>query len=195
MTTARQHRTRTTRRQRLLAACAFVATVAAVTAGCSKDSKTAAPPPSATVTPSLSADPQAAEKTALLGVYRAFWDAQLKVYASGSTKDTGIEKVAGDMAYSKVQTTRAYYVERGYDIKGAPILSPQVTAMNPASTPPSATITDCVDTSDYYKVDKATGKKVETADNNRRHVAKYEALHIGGAWQIRDFDISRDNLC
>ncbi|MFD3328613.1 hypothetical protein [Streptomyces sp. NPDC058701] len=195
MTTARQHRTRTTRRQRLLAAGAVVTIVAAVTAGCSEGNKAAPPPPSPTATPGPSADPQAAEKTALLGVYRAFWDAQLKVYASGSTKDTGIEKVAGDMAYSKVQTTRAYYVERGYDIKGAPILSPQVTAMNPAATPPSATITDCVDTSDYYKVDKATGKKVETADNNRRHVAKYEALHIGGAWQIRDFDISRDNLC
>ncbi len=117
------------------------------------------------------------------------------MYATGSTKDTGIEKVAGDKAYSKVQTTRAYYVERGYEVKGAPALSPQVTALNTSATPPDATITDCLDTTNYYKVNKSTGEKVETADTNRRHVATYTALRIGGSWQIRDFDISRDRLC
>ncbi|MGW2993287.1 hypothetical protein ACWDA9_16510 [Streptomyces sp. NPDC001193] len=195
MTTARQHHTRTTRGRQLLAATAIAATVAAVTAGCAKDTKTAPAPSSPTASPSPSSDPQAAEKAAVLDVYRAFWDAQLKVYASGSTKDSGIEQAAGDKAYSKVQTTRAYYVERGYTVKGAPVLSPQVTALSTTATPPSATITDCLDTTNYYKVEKTTGAKVETADNNRRHVATYEALRIAGAWQIRDFDISRDRLC
>ncbi|MFG2489307.1 MULTISPECIES: hypothetical protein [Streptomyces] len=194
MTSARQHRTGTTRFRTLLTAAAIAATVAAVTIGCTKENK-AASPPSPTASPTTSADPQAADKDALVSVYRAFWDAQLKVYASGSAKDTGIEKVAGDKAYSKVQTTRAYYVDRGYEVKGAPAHSPQVTALNMAATPPSATITDCLDTTDYYKVEKSTGKKVETADDNRRHVATYEALRIAGAWQIRDFDISRDGRC
>ncbi|WP_406052178.1 hypothetical protein OG280_37130 [Streptomyces virginiae] len=194
MTTARQHHTRTTRFRMLLTAAVIATTVAAVTTGCTKENK-ASPPPSPTASPTPSADPQAAEKDALLGVYRAFWDAQLKVYASGSAKDTGIEKVTGDKAYSKVQTTRAYYVERGYEVKGVPTHSPQVTALTMAATPPSATITDCLDTTDYYKVEKSTGKRVETADDNRRHVATYEALRIAGTWQIRDFDISRDRQC
>ncbi|MFC9816066.1 hypothetical protein ACFVJM_28865 [Streptomyces virginiae] len=178
----------------LLTAAALATTVAAVTTGCTKDNK-AAPPPSLTASPTPTADPQAAEKNALLSVYGAFWDAQLKVYTSGSMKDTGIEKVAGDQAYSKVQTTRAYYVDRGYEVKGAPAHSPQVTVLNMAAAPPSATITDCLDTSDYYKVEKSTGKKVETADDNRRHIATYNALRIAGTWQIRDFDISRDGQC
>lgn len=194
MTTARQHRTRITRRQRLLGACAVVTTVAAVTAGCSKDNKTA-PPPSPTATPSPSADPQAAEKAALLGVYRAFWDAQLKVYTTGRMKDTGIEKVGADKAYAKVQATRIYYMDNGFVMTGAPVLSPQVSTMDLSTAPPSASITDCIDSTNYIKIEKQSGKPVQTLDNNRRHVATYTALKIGGAWQVRDFDISRDQLC
>ncbi|MFE5677304.1 hypothetical protein ACFQ7B_19305 [Streptomyces erythrochromogenes] len=198
MTAAHQHHAHTTRFRTLLTATAtataIAATVAAVTTGCTKENKTA-PAPSTMASSGPSTDPQAADKDALLGVYRAFWDAQLKVYRSGSMKDTGIEKVAGDKAYSKVQTTRGYYVDHGYDVKGAPAHLPQVTALNMAAAPPSATITDCLDTSDYYKVEKSTGKKVETADDNRRHIATYQALRIAGTWQIRDFDISRDGTC
>ncbi|MER6443621.1 hypothetical protein [Streptomyces venezuelae] len=177
-----------------LAATAITTTVVAVTTACAKDPRAAAPPGPST-SPTRAADADAAEKTALLDVYRAFWDSQLKVYVSGSMQDTGIEKVAGDKAYSKVQTTRAYYVENGLEVKGAPTHAPQVTALDMTATPPSATITDCLDSTDYFKVDKATGKKVETVDNNRRHMATYQALRIAGSWQIRDFDISRDRLC
>ncbi|MFD9338642.1 hypothetical protein ACFWBF_30245 [Streptomyces sp. NPDC060028] len=194
MKTARQHHTRTVRR-RLLAAAAVTLTIAAFTAGCTKDNESAPPAPSPTVSPSPTADPQAAEKTALLGVYRAYWDAQLKVYASGSTKDTGIEKVAGDKAYSKVQSTRAYYVDNHLVVKGAPVLAPKVSTMDVTSVPPSATITDCVDSTNYITVEQDTGKPVQTIDSNRRHAATYAALKIGGTWQIRDSDISRDSTC
>ncbi|MFE9933549.1 hypothetical protein [Streptomyces sp. NPDC005533] len=161
MTTARQHHTRTTRFRTLLTAATIATTVAAVTTGCTKENK-ASPPPSPAVSPTPSADPQAAEKDALLGVYRAFWEAQRKVYASGSTKDTGIEKVAGDKAYSKIQTTRAYYVDNGSIMKGEPVLSPTVTALDMTKTPAAGTITDCVDTTAYIQVNKESGRPVET---------------------------------
>lgn len=194
MTTARQHHTRTAHR-RLLTAAAVAATVAALTVGCTKESKSASPPPSPSASPSSSADPQAAEKSTLLGVYQAYWDAQLKVYATGTMKDTGIEKVATDKAYSKVQTTRMYYVDNNLTVKGAPDLSPKVTVIEMTAVPPSATITDCLDSTNYLTVDKNSGKPVETVDKNRRHVATYTALKIGGLWQIRDSDISRDRTC
>ncbi|MGW6842119.1 hypothetical protein [Streptomyces sp. NPDC054958] len=194
MTTARQHHTRTTRFRMLLTAAAIATTVAAVTTGCTKENK-AAPPPSPSASPSPSADPQAAEKTALLGVYRAFWDASLRAYSTGSMKNTGMEPVGTDKAYAKVQATQIYYRDHGYVMTGAPALSPQVTALDSAAEPPKATITDCIDSTDYIQVEKQSGKPVETMDKNRRHVATYTALKIGGTWQIRDFEISRDQLC
>lgn len=194
MTTTRQRHTRTAR-HRLLAAAAVAVTAGALTVGCSKDDKAAPLPASPSASPSPSVDPQAAEKTAMLAVYQAFWDAQLKVYATGTMKDTGIEKVGTDKAYAKVQTTRIYYVDNGFVMTGAPGLSPQVTSLDMTAKPPIATITDCIDSTNYVKVEKASGKPVETLDKNRRHVAAYTALKVGGAWQIRDFDISRDQLC
>ncbi|MFB7176916.1 hypothetical protein ACFCYI_04330 [Streptomyces sp. NPDC056257] len=194
MTTARQHHTRNTRFRTLLAA-AITTAVAAVTIGCTKENKAAPPPPSPTASPSPSADPQAAEKTALLGVYRAFWDASVKAYSTGSMKNTGIESVGADKAYAKVQATQIYYRDNGFVMTGAPNLSPQVTALDSAAEPPKAIISDCIDSTSYIQVEKQSGKPVETMDKNRRHVATYTALKIGGAWQIRDFDIARDQLC
>ncbi|MGW6412305.1 hypothetical protein ACWF95_34645 [Streptomyces vinaceus] len=195
MTTARQHHTRTTRGRRLLAATAIATTVAAVTAGCAKDTKAAPAPSSPTASPSPSTDPQAAEKTELLDVYRAFWDAQLKVYASGSTKNTGIEKVATDKAYAKIQATRSYYVDHGSIMKGEPVLSPTISVLDMSKTPPAGTITDCVDTTGYVQVNKDSGEPVATLDSKRRHITTYTTLKIGGAWQIRDLEIDRDRTC
>ncbi|MEU9304922.1 hypothetical protein [Streptomyces sp. NPDC048269] len=195
MTTTRQHHTRTARHRRLLAAAAIAATVTTVTAGCSKDDKAAPPPPSPTASPSPSADPQEAEKAALLGVYRAFWDASLKAYSTGSMKNTGMESVGVDKAYAKVQATQIYYRDNDFVMTGAPNLSPRVTALDSAAAPPKASITDCIDSTNYIQVEKQSGKPVETMDKNRRHAATYTALKVGGAWQIRDFDISRDQLC
>ncbi|MFD0120171.1 hypothetical protein [Streptomyces virginiae] len=178
----------------LLTAAAIAATVAAVTIGCTKENK-ASLPPSPAASPPPSADPQAAEKDALLGVYRAFWDAQRKVYASGSMKGSGIEKVAGDKAYSKIQTTRAYYVDNGSIMKGEPVLSPTVSALDMTQTPAAGTISDCVDTTGYIQVNKESGQPVETLNSKRRHLSTYTALKIAGAWQIRDLEIDRDRTC
>ncbi|MFZ3475753.1 hypothetical protein ACODT3_40290 [Streptomyces sp. 4.24] len=195
MTTARQHSTRTTRRHSRFLAAAAAAAIAVTTAGCSKDDKAAPPPASPPASPSPSADPQAAEKTAILGVYQAFWDAQLKVYATGTMKDTGIEKVATDKAYAKIQATRSYYVDHGSVMKGKPVLSPQISALDMSKTPPAGTITDCVDTTGYVQVSKESGAPVETLDTKRRHITMYTVLKIGGAWQVRDLEIDRDSTC
>ncbi|MEV7525628.1 hypothetical protein [Streptomyces sp. NPDC091371] len=195
MTTAGQHHTRTTRHRRLFTAAAVAATITVVTAGCTKEPTASPAPSSPSASPSPSADPQEAEKNALLDVYRTFWDASLKAYSTGSMKNTGIETVGTDKAYAKVQATQIYYAENGFVMTGAPVLSPKVTAMDTAAKPPSATITDCIDSTNYIQVEKENGKPVGTLDKNRRHVASYTALKIGGAWQIRDFEISRDQLC
>ncbi|MEV7616999.1 hypothetical protein [Streptomyces sp. NPDC089799] len=173
-------------------------TALAVTAltGCSSDpAPKAAPSPSATPSPSSSVDPQAAEKASVIATYQAFWEAQRKVFGSGSMEGTGLEKVATDKAYSKAETTRKYYVQNGTIMKGEPALSPKVSAIDMAAQPPAATITDCVDTTNYVQVYKDSGKPVETLDANRRHIITSRMLKIGGAWQVRDAEVDRDRTC
>ncbi|MGW1768266.1 hypothetical protein ACWCQL_30010 [Streptomyces sp. NPDC002073] len=183
-------------RRRILSATATASVLTALLAGCAEEKKTAdAAPPKPSASPSPSADPKAAEKAALLGVYREFWDAQLKVYTTGSMRGTGIERVAGGKAYTKVQVTVLYHQQRGTVMKGKPRLSPKVTALNTSKNLHTATVTDCLDSTGYVQVEKDTGEPVKLADANRRHVATYSALRHGGSWQIRDFDIDRDRTC
>ncbi|MFE9968244.1 hypothetical protein [Streptomyces sp. NPDC005525] len=142
--------------------------------------------------PAPSADPEKAQKDAVLTVYRKMWAAQVKAYSSGTLKGVGLEGVAGGKALSKVRVTALYYQEHGSVMKGEPELSPKVTAISKGS---QAEITDCIDSTHYVQVNKKTGKRVGLLDENRRHVATYEARTIAGTWLITDFDIDRDRTC
>ena len=182
------------RRRRWLAVPGVAAVL--LLAGCGGDpSDDASSSPAASVSASPSTDPQAAAKASVLTVYRKMWDAQVKVYASGTLKDSDLETYAADKALSKIKVTALYYQQHGSVMKGKPTLSPKVTAINATKQPHSATITDCVDTTDYVQVDKKTKKPVGTLDGNRRHVATFKANPIAGKWRITDFDIDRDRTC
>jgi len=165
-------------------------------AGCGgdpSDSGTSSPSPSASVSASPSIDPQAAAKATVLKVYQKMWDAQVKAYSSGTLKDADLESYAADKALSKIKVTALYYQQHGTIMQGKPTLSPKVTAIDTVKH--SATITDCVDSTNYVQVDKKTKKPVGTLDNNRRHVGTATAHTIAGKWFITDITLDRDRTC
>lgn len=166
--------------------------VVLMTAGCSTSEDKALPSKtSAPATPVPSADPEKAQKDAVLTVYRKMWAAQIKAYSSGTLRGAGLESVAGDKALSKIKVTALYYQEHGNVMKGKPQLSPKVTAISEGQ----AEITDCIDSTHYVQINKKTGKAVGLLDNNRRHIATYKAHTIAGKWLITDSNIDRNRTC
>jgi hypothetical protein len=159
------------------------------------DDDTSAPSPSASVSASPTADPQAAAKAKVLTAYQAMWNAQVKVYSSGTLKGAELESVAADKALAKIKVTALYYQNHGTIMQGKPKLSPKVASISTGTDSDTATITDCIDSTDYVQVYKKTGKPVGTVDSNRRHVATYTARTIATKWLITDFDIDRDRTC
>jgi hypothetical protein len=121
------------------------------------------------------------------------WAAQVKAYTSGTLKGTDLEKYAGDKALSKAKVTALYYQDHGTIMQGAPKLSPKVTAINTSTH--TATISDCVDSTNYVQVDKKTKKPVGLLDNNRRHVGTATAHTIAGQWLITDITLDRERTC
>jgi hypothetical protein len=185
------------RRSRVPLTAAGLGVAIVMVAGCggSADTSPSSSPSAPATASSPTADPQAAAKATVLAVYRKMWAAQVRAYASGTLKGAGLETYAGDKALSKIKVTALYYQQHGSVMKGEPTLSPKVTAINTSTQPYSATITDCVDTTNYVQVDKKTGKPVGTLDSNRRHVTTFKANPIAGKWRITDFDIARDRTC
>ncbi|WP_327129790.1 hypothetical protein [Streptomyces sp. NBC_01727] len=169
-----------------------LAGVVLMTAGCSTSEDKALPSrTSAPATPVPSANPEKAQKDAVLTVHRKMWAAQIKAHSSGTLKRAGLESASGDKALSKIKVTALYYQEHGSIMKGKPQLSLKVTTISDGQ----AEITDCIDSTHYVQINKKTGKAIGLLDNNRRHIATYKAHTIAGKWLITDLNIDRNRTC
>lgn len=161
------------RRHRLRGTAGAVALLAAaLLAGCSSsdDTKTeSSASPSSTESASPSPDPSQEAKDEILAVYRGMWKETAKIYSSGSFKGSELTKYAGDKALAKVRVAAIYYQDNNLVVKGEPKLSPKVTALSLGTDPKTATVVDCVDSTNFVPENKDTGKKSELDGDNRRH--------------------------
>lgn len=180
-----QHRT-------VVAATALALAVSAV--GCESDGgKTPAssPTPSAT----KSADPQAKAKADVLAVYRKYWDAQEKAYAKASPVGTGLDKHAFDKALGKANSELAALKVNGNVITGKPKISPKVTAVSLDESPKKATITDCVDVTNWKLVKARTGDEVKLPKERlTKFVTTVNARTVGDKWMIVEVQ-QQDRTC
>ncbi|MCX4481781.1 hypothetical protein OOK44_36000 [Streptomyces cellulosae] len=187
------------RRHRLRGTAGAVALLAAaLLAGCSSsdDTKTeSSASPSSTESASPSPDPSQEAKDEILAVYRGMWKETAKIYSSGSFKGSELTKYAGDKALAKVRVAAIYYQDNNLVVKGEPKLSPKVTALSLGTDPKTATVVDCVDSTNFVPENKDTGKKSELDGDNRRHTQTSKAQWTGKAWLIIDSTIDKDSTC
>ncbi|WP_329438809.1 hypothetical protein OG906_34090 [Streptomyces sp. NBC_01426] len=141
------------------------------------------------------ADPQAAEKTAVLTAYGAMAAAETWSYAN-AVLDPELEKHATDKALADIKATLFWYQQRGTVMKGAPVHSSKVDSLDTSKDTWRAAITDCVDSTAYDKVDKTSGKPVTAPSGPRRHVVTSTAQRTKtGPWQVYTSTIERDRTC
>ncbi|MEU6405354.1 hypothetical protein [Streptomyces sp. NPDC046985] len=170
----------------------------AVLAGCGSgggSAKASASPSPSKTSASPSPDPTATAQEQVLTAYRGMWAEQTKIYSSGSFKGARLEKYAADNALTKVKLAAQYYQSNDLVVRGAPILSPKVTDLSLDSSPKSATIVDCVDSSKFIPKNAKTGKKSDLGGSNRRHVQTSKAYLGSGGWMIVDATIDKDSTC
>ncbi|WP_405759606.1 hypothetical protein [Streptomyces sp. NBC_00073] len=188
------HLTQTDIRRAGLALAAGSAAVA-VLAGCTSGPAEKKPVATTSASPSASADPQAAVKAEVAAVYRSYWDAQVKAFAKADVRDTGLEKYAFDSAYADALADVAGMKVRGDVMTGAPVLTPQVTAINLDQEPKKASITDCLDVTNWKVVDAKTGaERPLPAERLKRSVTNFEARTVGGKWMITSAE-PQDRSC
>ncbi|WP_233435924.1 hypothetical protein [Streptomyces anulatus] len=168
--------------------------VAVTAAGCGSGEEKK-PEASARPSATKSADPQAKARAEVLAVYRSYWDAQVKAYAKASPVDTGLDKYAFDKALGKAESELVALKLNGNVIKGEPKLSPEVTAVNLDETPKKATITDCVDVSNWKLVKEKTDEEVKLPKERlTRFVTTINARTVGDKWMIVETQ-QQDRTC
>jgi hypothetical protein len=181
----------------MLAASAVVVSAVAV-AGCGSSGGDPAPSPS-TSPPSASSAPSpdrtAQAEAQAVAAYEHMWAAAAAAYHAGKVTSPELEKYAIDKALADIKTTGLYYQDHGQIMNGRPTSTPHVTSIEFATTPYTADITDCLDSTHYVAVDKKTGKATDRGPGPYRHVTTAVARYNGTSWVISSVDISRDRTC
>jgi len=176
----------------LLAACTHqpdAPRIATLTA-----SSTVTPTPTATPTPTL--DPEvAAAQGAILDVYQRFWAATVAVLSAPALEPSReIEDFAYGDALGHVYTDVLTYWNNGIAMQGQPKLSPVVSDIMLGERG-MATITDCVDVTDWQPVYTATGKSAAAPDQATRSLTTSTASVIDGRWMITNSVVDRATPC
>ena len=161
--------------------------------GSGDDAKLSAATTAASSAPAASAspaDPDAAEKAAVLASYTLMWMEQMKAYRVASPDGTKLKDFATLDALTAFDRDLAHMKKNHTVIRGELGHEPEVTALDVDAKLPMATLEDCIDLSKWKAERTPSGEvvplptaqplryvataTVERWDNNRWMVTEYE---------------------
>ncbi|MEY9211433.1 hypothetical protein ABH917_000879 [Thermobifida halotolerans] len=183
-----------------LRSSALVAAVVLVllAGGCAEESSQS-PSEGATADSSPAIDPVEAE--AVIDAYRTWRRIQDEVLTGQRDIEdvqTELDAVVTGQAVDDLQESMDLYTQHGVVVQGRSSISPEVTAMNLDGVPPTAILTDCLDTSNTDIVDAETGesRKVSSEVQSERVVVTAQAEKTSdGRWAISEVTTDFDRSC
>ena len=159
----------------------------------SSSPSTSSTPTSQSPLPSPNATEQAT--SAALASYESFWAAQVTSQAAPKhQQDPNLAKYAIDKALANAQATIFLYRKNGIEMRGRPTHSAEVTSVSLAD-PPTVSITDCLDSTNWRPVYAATGRSALAPGQSLRVVVESTATIYNGRWVVRSSVAHRDRSC
>lgn len=167
-------------------------------AGCSDSGADASPSqPSRTqmASPSSSASPTAdSEDAAVVAAYTRSWDAQTEAYKKASSAGTELKKNTTLRALADIESDLAAMRKAGQVTTGIPVIHPKKPKVTHGEIP-KATLTDCVDTTNWTLIDKASKKKVPLPSERLTKYVSTAALEKWGTkWMVTELT-AQDQAC
>lgn len=130
-------------------------------AGCSdsgSDTSSEPSPTSTAVSPSPSSTVDTAD-AAVIAAYTNSWAAQTEAYSKASSAGTDLKKNTTLRALFDIEHDLEVMRKAGQVTTGKPVIHPKVVKVTDAKIP-TATLTDCVDTTHWTLIDKSSKKPV-----------------------------------
>lgn len=173
-------------------------TLALTLVGCGGDGKDAKPSfaPSTPAPATSKADPQAAEKQAVLASYDAMTTEELKAYKKADASGTDLEKYATLDALGQIRNALARMREAGTVVRGEIGHDAEVTALDMDAQTPKATLSDCVDLSKYETYDTKAKKVIPLpTEQPLRYVATATAEKWPNGWMVTAVNFQGGPTC
>ncbi|MFI1169177.1 hypothetical protein ACH4UM_37860 [Streptomyces sp. NPDC020801] len=170
----------------MIVGCAAFALSACGSSSDGKDKGSGSAPVASTPAPTTSsADPQAAERQAVLDAYSNYWKEQAKAYKTGTIEGTDLKKYAVGDAVARVESDLMTMKQNGVIADGAPRSAARVTDLDLQSQPAKATLSDCLDISTWKRLYRSTGKEVPAPQGRiNRYLTVAKAEKWGKQWKI-----------
>ncbi|WP_405914584.1 hypothetical protein [Streptomyces sp. NBC_00728] len=165
-------------------------------AGCSdsnSDSDSSSKPSPTAVSPSPSSTVDA-EEAAVLAAYTSSWDAHTEAYSKASSAGTDLRKNTTFEALADIENNLSAMRKAGQVTTGKPALHPKVVRVTEAKIP-TATVTDCVDTTKWTLIDKASKKRVPLPTSRLiKYVSTASLEKWGTKWMVTKLT-AQDQAC
>ncbi|MEK0097743.1 hypothetical protein WDA79_04365 [Streptomyces sp. A475] len=180
-----------------LAAC-LLFTIAACSSESDDNSKapSTSPDPAKSVAPSITSDPDATAKKAILATYNGMWAAQMKAYKDrrASAKGTDLPKYAALNALSTLDLDLRQMKDSGSRVVGTLGHTPKVTGIKSSGTP-RATVVDCLDLSAWKETD-SSGKVIPLPSNQpTRYQATATVEQWKTGWIVTEYTPNGERSC
>ncbi|MFE5940167.1 secreted protein/lipoprotein [Streptomyces sp. NPDC056470] len=136
-----------------------------------------------TPTPSNTADQT---KTQLIRLYENYWAAMERAYATGTIKGTDLEKYAAGLALAKAKKDVANVHSAGQEITGdVRVGDSAVTDLDLKKKVPSASLTSCLDISDWIVRKRDTKAEVALpAERLTKYVTRTSLERWPAGWRV-----------
>ncbi|MGW7824645.1 hypothetical protein ACWGLF_42790 [Streptomyces puniciscabiei] len=95
----------------------------------------------------------------MLAAYQSSWDAQTQAYSKASSAGTDLKKNTTLRALFDIEHDLEVMRKAGQVTTGKPVINPKVVKVTAAKIP-TATVTDCIDTTHWILTDKDSKKPV-----------------------------------
>jgi hypothetical protein len=113
-----------------------------------------------------------AEKAAIsdaLTVYKAYLHAYVTAAATADWQSAAIDRVSADPLRSQAHQILRGYASVGVVLTGAPLTSPQVAKVMRYGSSYAVSLVDCIDSTGWRPVKKATGQSAKAVGQPDRH--------------------------
>ena len=140
----------------LIIASGLLALAGCSDSGSDTSSKPSSTPTAASPSPSSTVD---AEDAAVIAAYTSSWDAQTAAYSKASSAGTDLKQTTTLRAMFDIEHDLSVMHKAGQVTTGKPVITPKVVKVTDGKIP-KATLTDCVDTTHWILIDKASKKPV-----------------------------------
>ncbi|WP_328457579.1 hypothetical protein OG780_42705 [Streptomyces sp. NBC_00386] len=148
-------------------------------------SRTASPSPSS---------PVDATDAAVLAAYASSWNAHTEAYSKASSAGTTLKENTTFEALADIENNLSAMRKAGQVTTGKPALHPRVAQVTEAKIP-TATVTDCVDTTNWTLIDKVSKKKVPLPTTRLiKYVSTAKLEKWGTKWMVTKLT-AQDQAC